>query len=136
MDYSQSDYERERALVDKADAYWKANATYSKGGWSSMSKELSAHPDYAAVNNAMRGRVEHFEFMRDKPERYVAYLSSDERTITTCTGQPFGAFRLGNKWRSNFGDMRRAGRATIDGTEYSVLAFGGGMYCHLRKLKG
>jgi hypothetical protein len=50
-------YAIERAICDKAAAYWEANATYSRGGWSSMSAELSAHPDYAACSNEMRGRI-------------------------------------------------------------------------------
>lgn len=57
-EYTETDYRRERAICDKASAYWVANAGYAKNGWSSLSAEKAAHPDYAACDNEMRGRVE------------------------------------------------------------------------------
>lgn len=135
MSYSLKDYQRERAICDKANAYWQANASFSRNGASSVSRELTQHPDYAACDNAMRGRVEKFELLRDMPERFTAYLSSDMRRITVWTGDELGPVHIFNEWTSNFGDKRQAGTATIGNAQYSVLAFGAGMYCHLRKLK-
>lgn len=79
-------YETERAICDKANAYWKANATFSKGGCSSMGPELSAHPDYSACTNDIRARVEQYELNRDKPERFTAYVSSEGDHLTCWTG--------------------------------------------------
>jgi hypothetical protein len=136
MTYSDADYARERALIDKANAYWKANASFARGGASSMSAELCKHPDYAAVTNDMRSRVERYEFLRDMPESYTAYCNADMSKVTTWTGEELAPLRITNNWRSNFGDRRYSGRAVIGGATYSVLAFGGGMYCRLRKIKG
>jgi hypothetical protein len=87
---TQTQYEVERAICDKAQAYWKANATFTKDGWSSMGKELCARPDYAVCDNAMRGRVEQFELHRDRPDRFTAYISSDGNFATVWTGDKIG----------------------------------------------
>jgi hypothetical protein len=134
--YTETDYKRERALVDTANAYWKANASYSRGGFSSMSAELCAHPDYAAVDNDMRARVERYELLRDLPDKFTAYTNSDQTCVTLWNGSPLGSLQIFNSWRSNFGDARYSGRVKIGGATYSVLSFGGGMYCRLRKIKG
>lgn len=136
MTYTNADYARERAIIDKANEYWKANASFDRNGASSMSAELCANPQYAAATNDMRGRVERYEFLRDMPDTYVAYANSDMTRVTTWNGEELGALRITNNWRSNFGDRRYSGRAVIGGATYSVLAFGSGMYCRLRKMKG
>jgi hypothetical protein len=136
MAYTDTDYAQERAILDKAQAYWNANATFNRNGSSSMSAELCANPVYAVATNDMRGRVERYEFMRDLPASYVAYANGDMTRITTWNGEELGTLRITNNWRSNFGDKRYSGRAVIGGATYSVLAFGGGMYCRLRKMKG
>ena len=96
MTYTESEYLRERAICDKANAYWQANATHGRSG-SSMSAELAAHPDYAACDNAMRGRVEQFEILRDMPEKFTAYLANtghdsagDNLPVTVWTGDALG----------------------------------------------
>lgn len=137
MEYSQADYEHERAICDKAKAYWKANATFSKSGWSSMSAELSAHPDYAVCTNEMRGRVERFEIFRDKPNRIFAYLSHDLKNVNTWTGDNLGTVSMGTPYRSNFGDMRYPFQTVIAGKRYAGTGYGGAdMYCRLRAMKG
>lgn len=83
-------YETEKAICDKAQAFWNANATFSKGGWSSMSKELSEHPDYAACTNDLRGRVEQYELNRDKPEKFAAYVSRDGQACNVWTSLIIG----------------------------------------------
>ena len=83
-------YTTEKAICDKANTYWKAHATFSRGGCSSMSKELSAHPDYAACDNDMRGRIEQYELSRDKPEAFTAYVASEGGFATVWTGLIIG----------------------------------------------
>lgn len=70
-------YSHERAICDKATAYWEANATYSRGGWSSLSVELASHPDYAACDNAMRGRVDQYETLANPKSELTAYIGSN-----------------------------------------------------------
>jgi hypothetical protein len=135
MTYTQQDYDRERAIADKAQAYWQANATHGRNG-SSMSAELAAHPDYAACDNAMRGRLERFEIFRDKPERLFAYLSSDCSAVTVWTGDILGTVSMGRPYRSNMGDKRYPFRTRIAGADYSGIGYGGGgMHARLRKVK-
>lgn len=134
MTYTLADYQREKAICDKARAYWEANATFSRGGWSSMSAELCAHPDYAAADNAMRGRVEQFEILRDLPDCVSVYVASDGRTLTTWTGDVLGYARETSRWRVNsaYGSHMRHYVATIGGREYSGRGFGAGMLLNLR----
>lgn len=137
MSYSQETYEAERAICDRANAYWKANATFSRNGGSTMSAELSSHPDYAACDNAMRGRVERFEIFRDRPDKIFAYLSSDCASVINWTGDLLGTVSMGRKYRSNFGDWRYPFQTVIAGRKYSGIGYGGGgMYCRLRAIKG
>lgn len=131
-----SDYARERAIVDTADAYRSRVApsrTY-------LTAEEAAHPDYASCDNAMRGRVEQYEILADPPERFTAYVSSDEKRITTWTGGELGSLTLGLGWvvRSCFGSRMYQGEARIrasDGTTYVYTGrtFGGGMCISLRE---
>ena len=83
-------YLTERHICRVADSYWRDNASFDKSGVSSMSKELAAHPDYAACSNEMRGRVEQYELNRDKPERFTAYVSSQGEACTVWTGLMIG----------------------------------------------
>lgn len=92
-----SDYVRERAVVDTADAYWRRVAP----GRSYLAAAESAHPDYAACDNAMRGRVEQYEILTDPPERFAAYVSSDGLKLTTWAGDYLGRVALGHGWRVN-----------------------------------
>lgn len=116
-------YETLRAICDKADAYWKANATFDRSGWSSMSAEKAAHPDYAACTNDMRGLVEVFELNRDKPEKFSAYVQEltreqrDATNLAACrnrgltgwTGETLGTVTYTGPWhRDNFGGKWRA----------------------------
>ncbi len=89
MAYTQSDYEHERAICDKAAAY--VDQFRGRNGWASLTPEQAAHPDYAACDNDMRGRVEQWELLRDLPEKFCAYLSSDCSKVTVWTGGELGA---------------------------------------------
>lgn len=62
MEYTQADYERERAICDKAIAY--AEQFRKPNGWIVLTGEEAAHPDYAACNNAMRDSAQSRELER------------------------------------------------------------------------
>ncbi len=119
----QTTYNALRAICDKADAYWKANATFDRSGWSSLPAGKAAHPDYAACTNDMRGQVEAFELNRDKPEKFSAYVNEStseqvyattyiacrRRDLTTWTGHKLGVVTYTGPWhRNNFGGKWRA----------------------------
>lgn len=135
---NETDYQSLRAICDKADAYWKANATGN-----SMSAELAAHPDYAACTNEMRGRVEQFEILRDMPEIIGAYMSQTREqregtnyvacrlwNVTTWTGNILGTAQISSSWstpKSFVGSRMYQFKARIGGREYTGRGYGEGM---------
>ena len=136
MDYSPEQYAVVRALCDKAEAY----RTRIAGARNWISAEEASHLDYAAVDNAMRGRVEKFELMRDKPDRFTAYLGARDadgrHVITTWTGDIIGCGRVNSKGpRRGNGERQHYGQATACGRSYAFQGPGEGMYCRLRALK-
>lgn len=129
-------YAEERAICDKAQAFWKANADYSRSGWSSLSKEKATHPDYAACSNEMRGRVEQFELLTNPPERFSAYIGSDGRTLTVWTGQKIGTAQAGRSWPSGSrfcGVSLVSYVCTMAGRTYHGRGQGAGMLINLRE---
>ena len=128
-------YTIERAICDKATAY--AHATMAARGprCNFLTKEEAAHPDYAACDNAMRGRVEQYELLTNPPERFVAYVSSDGASITTWAGDRLGSCWLGSGWSVNSYVSSRMYQvhATINGRTYTGRSAGRGMYASLRE---
>jgi hypothetical protein len=114
-----------------------------------MSSELCAHPDYAACDNAMRGRVEQYEILTNPPERLSAYVGEplgdgapldkfgdrSRRSLTVWTGDQIGAIFLGKGWRSTsyIGSRMYQAHATIAGRRYTGRTFGEGMLVNLRE---
>lgn len=144
MTYMQADYENERAICDKANAY--AEQFKQRGGWIVIPQEAAQHPDYVTCNNAMRGRVDRFELLRDMPDKFTAYLENGKpdgigaRLVVTCwSSDPLG-FAVVNSIsqpRSSWVSSRqRYGRAMINGREYAWQGPGAGMYAHFRAIKG
>jgi len=131
MTYTQTDYERERTICDKAAAY--AEQFRQKNGWIVIPKEAAAHTDYAACDNAMRGRVERFEIFRDKPARLYAYLNSDCTAVTTWPGDNLGSARV-EHYRTAGGKRRVRIETTIAGARYKGFGEGAGMFCNLRRV--
>lgn len=143
MEYTQADYERERAICDKAIAY--AQQFRQPNGWIVIPNDAAMHPDHAACDNAMRGRVERFELLRDMPDKFTAYLENDKpdgigaRLVVTCwPGDPLGfAVVRSIKARRGYTSNKQCyGRAMINGREYAWQGPGAGMYAHFRAIKG
>ncbi len=147
MAYTQADYERERAICDKAAAY--AESLMCEGGAKRkrnyITAEEAANPIYAACDNAMRGRVEQFEIMRDLPDTFTAYLESGKPdgqgaslAVTCCPGNALGyavVHTVGARC-SQWGERQRYGRAVIGGKVYRWQGPGAGMYARFRAIKG
>jgi hypothetical protein len=139
-------YAIERAAVDKADETMRRMApdVANRGGY--LPVEISRHPDYAAVDNAMRGRVNQYELLNDTPESFVAYVGKlhartdsayglGSRDLTTWTGDVIGTVTLGAGWRvqSYIGSRMFQAYARVNGREFTGRTFGEGMLVSLRE---
>lgn len=127
--YTESDYLRDKAIVDRANAYWQSHATFARNGWSSMSADLASHPDWAACDNGTRGRVESFELARDKPDRFAAYVTN-KPDVALWPGNVIGTITYRGHWNtSGFGHstkwrqvvFRSAWGMEYHGREYNTM---------------
>lgn len=146
----QATYETERAICDKAEAYAKAKRAARGPKCNYITADEAAHPDYAACDNAMRGRVEQFELLSNPPERLFAYIGDAApngmgierqagRTypLTVWTGAPIGYCTLPTKWRQGWNDMYQVyawvrGKDGVE-REYTGRGQGVGMCVSLRE---
>lgn len=142
-------YAREKAAVDAAKETFRrlAPVVYEKGGVIPL--EVTESPEWRAVDNDMRGRVEQYEILTNPPERLTAYVGNPTREqkdatniaaarrhpVTVWTGLPIGTCYLGSGWRvdSYVGTRMYQAHATIAGREYTGRTFGPGMYINLRE---
>lgn len=137
MTYTETDYQRERAIVDKANTYY---TTYLKSARSGAAvRALATHPDYAACDNAMRGRVEAWGLAKDKPAVFVAYVSRDNASVTTWTGDLIGKVtscrrHKARTWNGGHTTMYQY-RVTAFGRRYYGKSQGEGMCITLRAYK-
>lgn len=115
-------YAAERAICDKAAAY--AEQFRQRNGWIVIPADAAKHPDYAACDNAMRGRIELYELHRDKPERFSAYVV-DNGEIATWPGDVIGKVThrstLGTGWTWRSITVRTAWGVTYRGREYASM---------------
>jgi len=134
-------YARESAAVDRAEStmrrLWPGHA---RGG--AIPAEVTAHPDYLAVDNAMRGRVEQYELLHNTPDEFVAYVGGkvndfhyNTHELTTWTGDRIGTVRLGSGWRVNsyMGTRMYQAHATVNNRQFTGRTFGAGMAVVLRE---
>ena len=86
----------------------------SKSGWLALTPEQQAA--YPRPSNEECSALEVYEFNRDKPARYFAYVKLDREslpkavqscTITTWTGDVLGRGSVGPRTYDNFGGYRR-----------------------------
>ena len=146
MAYTAAQYRRERALCD-ADAQWFRERMAENGpraNYVTAAQSASKPKRLAQVDNAMRGRVEQFELLRDLPDRFTAYLANDAadgigaRLAVTCwPGDTLGVATVRSiaRRRSPWSDAQCYGRATIGGRAYAWQGPGAGMYAHFRAIK-
>ncbi len=124
-------YAVERAICDKATAYWQS---VTKGERNYLTGEEAAHPDYAACDNDMRGRVEQYEILTNPPESLTAYISGGK--VTVWTGLPLSTqLHAGKSWRvgSYVGSTMTQYHAWIGGRQYTGRGLGEGMMINLRE---
>lgn len=133
-------YAIERAICDKAEAYY-ATATRLKRGKACnyLTAQECTHPDYAACDNDMRGRVEQYEILTEMPHTIVAYLGKQDIfgiwPVTVWTGVDIGRARETSSWRVNsyVGSRMYQFEARIAGRTYTGRGFGDGMCIVLRE---
>jgi hypothetical protein len=130
-------YERERAICDKARAYAEKIMCEgsSKRKRNYMTADEAAHPDYAACDNDMRGRVEQYEILNNPPETFVAYIDSDN-AASVWTGRKVSTSGVcTSSWRVNSHYRLRMYqyRFKIAGREYTGRGLGKGMAIVLRE---
>ena len=137
-------YAVERAICDKAMAY--ASATMKARGkhCNYLTAEECKHPDYAACNNDMRGRVEQYEILRDTPDTICAYIGAKESNsrlaypVQVWTGLQIGNAYETSSWRtprSYVSSTMHSYRARIGDVEYVGRGGGIGLSIVLRKAK-
>ena len=135
LGYSLETYQQERALLNKAQAYWDSVQKHN-----SITAAQAKHPDYTAVDNDMKSRVETWEFQHELPDKYFAYcdVQSTRILITTWMGQILAdGYRTG-EYRSNFGDRRITFRVRVTGSNvwYTGTAYvDAGGYVRMRRAK-
>lgn len=116
-------YAIERAICDKAEAYARATMLRDGKQTNYLTAEEAKHPDYAACDNAMRGRVELFELHRDKPAAFSAYVVGGK--VTTWMGDVVGEITnrstLGKGWTWRSVTVRSAWGTIYRGREYASM---------------
>ena len=133
-------YARERALVDKSEATMRALwPAWAKGG--AVPEAVTAHPDYRAVDNAMRSRVAQYELLTNTPESFVAYIGDELKygrvsRVTTWAGDMLGTCVPTSNWRvynSAYGSRMYQVTARVGDREFTGRTFGQGMSVVLRE---
>lgn len=143
---SAEQYATERAICDKAAAYARAAMAARGPRCNYLTADEAKHPDYAACDNDMRGRVEQYELLHDTPETLVAYLGRPDRQacnyetgqpwpVTVWTGREIGRAFVRSKWRvrSFIGSHMHQFEARINGRVFTGRSFGEGMAIVLRE---
>ena len=79
-------------------------------------------------------KIEVYEWLRDKPEKYFLYIDEKTWTATTFTGDKLGKVFHGKKYRDNFGGIRMS--ITIYGTNkikyYGTYYMSSGNYARIK----
>lgn len=112
-----------------------------------LGERTSYHPDelkregICLVSNEDRSKLELFNFVNDKPQKYFAYLSKDENgkwIVSNWMGEKLASANVYNIATSNFGDQRHYFDTynSINGIRYYGIGYGGnGMYCRMKAFK-
>jgi hypothetical protein len=117
-------------LAPKVDANQNAMRSIPSG---LPSAEFRARLPFPDVGNDEYGKVEQYRLRQEKPDRFVAYLSSDGRRVTTWNGETLGHV-MGTirreRWREN---VRFSFR--MNGRDYYAQGGGHGMCCGCKAYK-
>lgn len=117
-----------------------AGKGYTLGACSYREEDVPEHLRADKVGNAELSRVEVYEFMRDKPGRYFAYVAQDLSKVTTWTGETLGyVIWHGNPYKvrnpfSHWPSERQNLRVhAVNGLTYSAVYYkSSGDYCRMK----
>ncbi len=89
------------------------------------------------ITNEERSACEVYEWRRDKPKNYFAYVDTKTQRLTTWTGQNLGKIDFGYCYTSNFGDIRQSVLIWANnGKKYQGTFYkSAGDYCRIRQVK-
>ena len=134
---SESEYKKKKNLIDSYEKKAK-DMMYIKDGKYKNYLTPEEQAKLPNVTNADRSAVETYEFKKEKPEKYVAYVDEDKNAVTTWTGQKLGKiYDKGDEYRGGFNSTRQNIKfKTDDGTSYSGVYYkSAGDYASFKKLK-
>lgn len=102
---SEAEYKEARR---KYDAYEQASKAYrTEHKTNGIPVEICKTFPYAdEVNNELRSKIETYEFINEKPQKYFLYINEKEKIATTWTGDFLGNVHFGREFRNNMGDKR------------------------------
>lgn len=138
-------YAEVRARLDRQNAF--IDTQRGANGWAVWKEEDC--PEECQVTNKEVSAVEVFEFLRDKPTRYFAYVKGfnpkynrwgggESGELTTWTGEHLGTITFGRRYVLPNGSARVPVRVqAINGLAYHGTYFeSSGDYARLRACKG
>jgi hypothetical protein len=129
---------------------WIDTIRDKRTGWASYASDEKPS-DIPDVTNEERSMLEVYNFCKEPPEKYFAYVAQRKEpipgfpyedfrkvgTITTFPGDTLGYCQLGNKIHDNFGGYRYPIWVTgINGVKYFGYYYASsGDYCRIKKVK-
>lgn len=81
--------------------------------------------------------LETYEFIKNPPQKYFAYVDFRGGYLTTWTGELLGEIDFISRWKSNMGDTRYSIRVhAVNGKEYYGTYYSSaGDYCRITMIK-
>lgn len=145
---TESEFSDYSAMIQAADSVFQRLAPniWKHGG--AIPESVTSNPEWQAVDNEIRGKVEQYRILNNPPETLVAYIGQRRNNgigvdriigasypVTVWTGLQIGIATKGAEWRVNsfIGTHMAQFYARIAGREYTGRGFGEGMSIVLRE---
>lgn len=89
------------------------------------------------ITNELRSKIEVWEFINDKPEKYFVYIDETNKKAITWMGDNLGTVYFGAEYRSNMGDKRQPiDIIAINGIKYYGIYYkSSGNYARIKAYK-
>lgn len=111
-------------------------------GWASYKPEdMPENVKAMDVSNAERSKIEVYEFVRDRPKKYTAYVSIADQIVTTWTGDVLGRITwVGHVYETSVyggANQRQNLRVVgVNGVVYSAVYYrSSGDYCRMKAFR-
>lgn len=135
---TESEYRELRERIDREDVW--VDSIRGRNGWASYKPEDVPAELQPMTTNEEKSAVEVHEWVANPPDRYFAYVSETDRTITTWMGDLLGSITYwsaytcpGFGWKSERVAIRVRGTNGVNyyGTYYKSA----GQYARIRRIK-